>query len=127
MLARPRNRAIAGEPAAVPVQAQPEVTHDRTGDHRLVGHGRHGQLEPDRRHASAAIRRFRAEAQREIGIAHAETTRARARAAQLSRELASWTAGCKQGREDVITLMPLILAQANPAAAGPDADAEDRA
>ena len=81
-----------------------------------------------RRHASAAIRRSRAEAQREIGIAHAETTRARARAAQLSRELASWTAGCKQGREDVITLMPLILAQANPAAAaGPDANAEDRA
>jgi hypothetical protein len=67
------------------------------------------------RHASAAIRRLRAEASAEIRHAQAEAMRARARAAQLSRELASWTEGCRQGREDVLTLMPMLLAQSDPA------------
>lgn len=50
------------------------------------------------------------------------------RAAQLSGELASWTAGCKQGREDVITLISLILARANRARCRrPAVDTEDRA
>ena len=29
--------------------------------------------------------------------------------------LASWTDGCRQGREDMMTLMPLLLAQSDPA------------
>src|ERR1700691_5698868 len=59
-------------------------------------------------HASPVIRQVRAEASGEIQRALAEAARARARAAQLSRELASWTDGCRQGREDMMTLMPLL-------------------
>ena len=66
-------------------------------------------------HASAVIRQVRAEASGEIQRAQAGAMRARARAAQLSRELASWTDGCRQGREDMMTLMPLLLAQSGPA------------
>jgi hypothetical protein len=61
--------------------------------------------------ATALIYRLRAEMREEIRLAHAETTRARTHAAQLSRELASWTEGCRQGREDVMNLMPLLLAR----------------
>ena len=32
------------------------------------------------------------------------------RAAQLERELASWSAGCRQGREDVVSIVPMLLA-----------------
>ena len=67
------------------------------------------------RHASAVIRELRAEASGEIQRAQAEAMRARARAAQLSCELASWTDGCRQGREDMMPLMPLLLAQSDPA------------
>jgi hypothetical protein len=73
---------------------------------------------------------FRTSPQGRCG-AQAETARTRTPAARLSGELASRTAGSKQGREDVIPLMPLmplmplILAQATPAAAaGPTADTE---
>jgi hypothetical protein len=65
---------------------------------------------------------FRTSPQGRCG-AQAETSRTRTPAGRLSGELASRTAGSKQGREDVIPLMPLILAQATPdAAAGPAAD-----
>ena len=67
---------------------------------------------------------FRTSPQGRCG-AQAETARTRTPAARLSGELASRTAGSKQGRGDVIPLMPLILAQATPAAAaGPTADTE---
>ena len=67
---------------------------------------------------------FRTSPQGRCG-AQAQTARTRTPAARLSGELASRTAGSKQGREDVIPLMPLILAQATPAAAaGPTADTE---
>jgi methylthioribose-1-phosphate isomerase len=70
------------------------------------------------RHASAVLRQHQATMDEEVRVAQAETARARARAAQLSRELASWTAGCKQGREDVMTLVPLLLAQTGAPASG---------
>jgi hypothetical protein len=80
------------------------------------------------RRASAAISRLRLEASAEIQRAQAETARARARAAQLNRELASWTEGCRQGREEVLTLMPLLLAQSDPArTAGPVIEKDSRA
>jgi methylthioribose-1-phosphate isomerase len=67
------------------------------------------------RHASAAVRRLHADMRDEVRRAQAETARARTHAAQLSRELASWRAGCQQGREEVMTLMPLLLARTDPA------------
>jgi hypothetical protein len=85
------------------------------------------QIRPELRHALQNRRSgvtFRTSPQGRCG-AQAETARTRTPAARLSGELASRTAGSKQGREDVIPLMPLILAQATPAAAaGPTADTE---
>lgn len=39
-----------------------------------------------------------------------EAARARSYAAQLERDSATWAAGCKQGRDDVITVVPLLMA-----------------
>ena len=39
-----------------------------------------------------------------------EAARARNHAAQLARDSATWAAGCKQGRDDVITVVPLLMA-----------------
>jgi hypothetical protein len=36
--------------------------------------------------------------------------RARAEVARLAKEAETWQAGCKQGREDVISIMPLLIA-----------------
>lgn len=63
-----------------------------------------------RRRADAAIAMLRADASREIRYWQAHAERARSRAAQLERELASWSDGCRQGREDVVSIMPLLLA-----------------
>jgi Tfp pilus assembly protein FimT len=39
-----------------------------------------------------------------------EAERARSHAAQVTRDSATWAAGCKQGRDDVITVVPLLFA-----------------
>lgn len=39
-----------------------------------------------------------------------EAARARTRAAQLARDNETWAAGCKQGRDDVIGVVPLLIA-----------------
>jgi hypothetical protein len=49
-------------------------------------------------------------ARREIQHWQDEAARARSRAAQLARDSETWAAGCKQGRDDVITVFPLIMA-----------------
>lgn len=49
-------------------------------------------------------------ARREIQHWKDETARARSHAAQLARDKETWTAGCKQGRDDVITVVPLLIA-----------------
>ena len=61
-------------------------------------------------HANAAIGRLQAERRKEIKHWQTEAARARAHAAQLAQAAAAWTAGCKQGREDVMTIMPLLVA-----------------
>ena len=61
-------------------------------------------------HANAAIGRLQDERRKEVKLWQAETARARAHAAQLAQDAAAWTAGCKQGREDVMTIMPLLVA-----------------
>jgi hypothetical protein len=66
---------------------------------------------------SAAMSRLRKEASRiqesmreQIRALEDRAIRARAEAARVAQEAAAWAAGCKQGREDVITIMPLLIA-----------------
>jgi hypothetical protein len=47
---------------------------------------------------------------REIVQWQERAERANAEAQRLAREAESWSAGCKQGREDVISIMPLLVA-----------------
>ena len=61
-------------------------------------------------YATAAISRLQAERRKEVKHWQAEAIRARAHAAQLAQDTAAWAAGCKQGREDVMTIMPLLVA-----------------
>lgn len=62
------------------------------------------------RRAGAAIEAEHATATHEVRHWQDQAARARARADQLERELASWSDGCRQGREDVVSIMPLLLA-----------------
>jgi hypothetical protein len=61
------------------------------------------------RRTAAAIAMLRADTAREIRYWQDQTARARTRTAQLERELASWAEGCRQGREDVASIMPMLL------------------
>lgn len=61
-------------------------------------------------HATAAIARLKSELRKEVRHWQAEAARARAHAALLAQDAATWAAGCKQGREDVIAIMPLLVA-----------------
>jgi hypothetical protein len=47
---------------------------------------------------------------REIKHWQDEAARARSHAAQIAQEAATWAAGHKQGRDDVVTTLPLIMA-----------------
>ncbi len=62
------------------------------------------------RRASATIARLESEWRRELRHWQDDAARARARAAQLAQDAATWAAGRKQGRDDVITAVPLITA-----------------
>jgi hypothetical protein len=62
------------------------------------------------RHHAGALNAERAAALREIRHWQDQAGRARLRAAQLERELASFEEGCRQGREDVVSLVPTLLA-----------------
>ena len=58
-------------------------------------------------------------ARREIQHWKDEAARARSHAAQLARDAENWAAGAKQGRDDVITVVPLLIAaQENHTAGG---------
>jgi hypothetical protein len=62
------------------------------------------------RGAAAATAAEREAAQREIRQWQDRAVRARLRADQLERELASFSEGCRQGREDVLSIVPMLLA-----------------
>jgi hypothetical protein len=49
-------------------------------------------------------------ARREIQHWKDEAARARTHAAQLARDSETWAAGARQGRDDVITVVPLLIA-----------------
>jgi hypothetical protein len=61
-------------------------------------------------HAAAALSRAREQMRREIRCWQAETERSKAVADRLAQEKESWTAGLRQGRDDVITIVPLLIA-----------------
>jgi hypothetical protein len=67
--------------------------------------------------ASAQLSRLRDEmvrleqtTRREIQHWKDEAARARTHAAQVARDSATWAAGCEQGRDDVIRVVPLLIA-----------------
>lgn len=60
--------------------------------------------------ARLALAQSRATMHEEVRYWRAEAARARAVATQLKNEIATWSRGCQQGREDVIAIMPLLVA-----------------
>ena len=60
----------------------------------------------------AAIRAAaeRAGTYRELRQWQERAERERSHAVHLERELTSWTEGCRQGREDVASIVPMLLA-----------------
>jgi hypothetical protein len=60
--------------------------------------------------AAATMSRAREQMRREIRCWQAETERFKATADRLAQEKESWTAGVRQGRDDVITIVPLLIA-----------------
>ncbi len=53
----------------------------------------------------------RAALEDQIRYWHAEAVKARELAAQLKHEIAAWSKGCQQGRQDVMAIMPLLVAE----------------
>jgi hypothetical protein len=62
------------------------------------------------RRASAAMAAQRADHERELRHWQDLAARERSRAIQLHRELASYSDGCRQGRADVASIVPLLQA-----------------
>jgi hypothetical protein len=61
--------------------------------------------------AKSAQAYARAALEDQIRYWHAETVKARELAAQLKQEVAAWSKGCQQGRQDVMAIMPLLVAE----------------
>ncbi|HXC65467.1 MAG TPA: hypothetical protein VNZ67_13980 [bacterium] len=62
------------------------------------------------------VARIRADMRQEVSHWQEAADRANAEAARIAREAEAFKAGCQSGREDVISIMPLLVAaQQNPA------------
>jgi hypothetical protein len=66
----------------------------------------------------AEIARIDRLARQEIAHWQDEAAGARTRAAQVERDSKAWAAGCKQGRDDVISVVPLLIAAQEGGAGG---------
>jgi hypothetical protein len=64
-----------------------------------------------RRSTSQALTRARQQMRQEIRYWQEAAERSKVKADQLAQENEAWAAGYKQGREDVITIVPHIAAQ----------------
>jgi hypothetical protein len=64
-----------------------------------------------RHSTSQALTRARQEMRQEIRYYQEAAERSKARADQLAQENEAWAAGYRQGREDVISIVPHIAAQ----------------
>ena len=60
------------------------------------------------------VSRARQQMRSEILHWQSETERYKAVANRLAQDKAAWAAGAKQGRDDVITIMPMLLAAQRP-------------
>ncbi len=60
--------------------------------------------------AKLVLAHSRAVMQQDVRYWYAEAIKARDLAAQLTQEIATWSRGCQQGREDVIAIVPLLIA-----------------
>jgi hypothetical protein len=60
--------------------------------------------------AKLTLAQLRKELEDDIRHWHTETVKARELAAQLKNEIDIWSRGCQQGREDVISIIPLLAA-----------------
>jgi len=70
---------------------------------------------------SQAERRMR----RELAHWQDAAARATAEATRVAREAEAYKAGCQQGREEVISIVPLLVATQRRAAAGPRTSGDD--
>lgn len=48
--------------------------------------------------------------QEDVHYWYTEAMKARDLTAQLKREIATWSKGCQQGREDIMAIVPLLMA-----------------
>jgi hypothetical protein len=62
------------------------------------------------RRAEATVSQAEARMRRELAHWQDVAARATAEAARIAREADAFKAGCKHGREDVISIMPLLVA-----------------
>ena len=60
--------------------------------------------------AARAISAAREQMRREIRHWQSETERYKAVAERQAQDKVAWAAGCRQGRDDVITIVPMLLA-----------------
>jgi hypothetical protein len=74
-----------------------------------------------RGHAAGQMSRLRAQLQARIGYWQDEAERARAQAARVGEQAAAWAAGCRQGREDVMSLARALAHLAAGTEDGPQA------
>jgi len=65
----------------------------------------------------AEMGHLQAELHKEIRHWQEEAARARSHAAQVARDAATWAAGCRQGRDDVMAVMPMLAATRDAGAA----------
>lgn len=72
--------------------------------------------------AAVEMSQFRARQEERIGYWRDEAERAKAIAARLSEQTATWAAGCKQGREDVLAVARALAQRGIQADDGPGAD-----
>jgi hypothetical protein len=61
--------------------------------------------------AATQVRRLRARLEERIGYWQGEAERAQATAERLSEQTAAWTAGCQQGREEVLSVARALSAR----------------
>jgi hypothetical protein len=73
-------------------------------------HGRACALAEARADMRRELAEARADMRREVTHWQDAATRATSEAARVAREAEAYKAGCKHGREDVISIMPLLVA-----------------
>jgi hypothetical protein len=75
--------------------------------------------------ANLAFSRLRRSMQQEVEYWKGEAARARDMATYLQHEVATWSRGAKQGREDLMAMMPLLVAAHEQLQGSRTADAAD--